>query len=200
MPWFRFRAADLPAMPWKNGGGSTREIACWPESGGVHDFGWRASIATIAQSGPFSVFEGVDRSITLLDGDGVRLTDEARTIDHRLDTPGEPFAFSGDVRIHGEMLGSPSQDFNIMVRRGQWQAQVDRWTGAAALPAAPHGVLLALRGTWSVAGQSSLMPGDGLWWADEPMAWSLAPQATDGLAAEPLLLAACIRPSGTETR
>ena len=47
---------------------ATREIACWPPGAGLHDFGWRVSIATIAAAGPFSVFKGVDRIIMLLVG------------------------------------------------------------------------------------------------------------------------------------
>ncbi|MDM0046673.1 HutD family protein [Variovorax dokdonensis] len=200
MPLIRFRVADLPAMPWKNGGGSTREIACWPPGRGLNDFGWRASIATIAAPGPFSVFEGVDRVITLLDGDGVRLVDATGAIDHRLDTPGAPFGFSGDVGIDCEMLGAASQDFNIMVRRGLWVAQVDRMTDAAPVPAMPHGVLLALRGDWSVEGHAPLMQGDGLWWADEDLSGRLEPQAADESTPAPLLLAASIRHCGTEAR
>ena len=59
----RFALADLSPTPWKNGGGSTREIVCRPPGAGMDSFEWRVSIATIAQSGPFSVFAGVDRVI-----------------------------------------------------------------------------------------------------------------------------------------
>ncbi|PPS58274.1 hypothetical protein CRX72_12315 [Pantoea sp. BRM17] len=52
---------------WRNGGGETREIVSFPP--GAADFAWRASIATLDASGPFSLFPGVDRVITLLQGD-----------------------------------------------------------------------------------------------------------------------------------
>ena len=121
----RFSIATLPSMPWKNGGGSTCEIACWPPGAGLGDFAWRMSIASISQSGPFSIFRGVDRSIMLLEGDGVHLrasqTQEGG-IDHRLDTPLQPFAFSGDSSVQCTLLGGPSRDFNVMTRRGQWHA------------------------------------------------------------------------------
>ena len=61
----RFALADLSASPWKNGGGSTREIVCRPPGAGMDGFDWRVSVATIARSGPFSVFTGVDRVIVL---------------------------------------------------------------------------------------------------------------------------------------
>ena len=111
----RFDFADLPVSPWRNGGGETREITSQPP--GNAEFGWRASIATIAQDGPFSAFNGIDRSITLLEGDGVHLYSEG-LIDHQLQRIGEPFAFSGDVALEARLLGSSSQDFNIMTRRG----------------------------------------------------------------------------------
>ncbi|MEO8119861.1 MAG: HutD family protein, partial [Rhodoferax sp.] len=88
-------------MPWKNGGGSTREIVCQPPGADMDNFDWRVSIATIAANGPFSVFVGVDRVIMLLDGAGVRL--HAADIDHKLDTPGAPFAFAGDVALDCEL-------------------------------------------------------------------------------------------------
>ena len=43
-----FDLATVPATPWKNGGGSTRELACWPLGAGMDAFGWRVSVATIA--------------------------------------------------------------------------------------------------------------------------------------------------------
>src|SRR5665647_2813187 len=61
------RFAELPVIPWRNGGGVTREVVA---SGGSdpQDFDWRISIADVSQSGPFSAFPGVDRVITLVEG------------------------------------------------------------------------------------------------------------------------------------
>ena len=117
----RFSRASLPATPWKNGGGTTQEIACWPAGAGLEDFGWRVSIARIAQAGPFSRFAGIDRSIMLLEGDGVRLRSADGAIDHRLDAPHRPFAFSGDIALDCTLLGGASSDFNVMTRRGAWR-------------------------------------------------------------------------------
>lgn len=174
----RFEVDALPDTPWKNSGGSTREIASWPPGAGFDSFDWRVSIARIAASGPFSQFAGVDRIITLLDGDGVRL--QAPDLDHRLATPLAPFAFSGDAAIACTLLGGPSSDFNVMTRRGRLRAVLRVLHRAAELPMAPHGLLLARRGHWQ-AGDQSLAPGQGLWWADAPTGWGL--QAADGDAA-----------------
>lgn len=168
----RFDIATLPATPWKNGGGSTREVLSWPPGAGFDDFDWRVSIASIAASGPFSVFAGVDRTIMLLDGDGVRL--QGPDVDHRLDAPHQPFAFSGDVPLGCTLLGGVSADFNVMARRAHGRAQVQVLRASAELPACAFGLLLGLRGRWQ-AGDLSLAAGEGLWWAGQPLAWPLAP-------------------------
>jgi environmental stress-induced protein Ves len=167
----RFDIATLPATPWKNGGGSTREIACWPPGAGFDAFEWRVSIATIAASGPFSVFAGVERTIMLLEGDGVHLRGEG--VDHLLAAPLVPFEFRGDVAIDCTLLGGPSSDFNVMSRRGRVRTEVRVLRATADLPEAPHGLLLAWRGEWR-AGEHRLAPGQGAWWADAPTHWRLA--------------------------
>jgi environmental stress-induced protein Ves len=179
-----FNRDTLPVTPWKNGGGSTCEIACWPPGAGLGDFGWRASIARIAVPGPFSVFEGVDRHIMLLDGDGVRLRSVEAGIDHALHTPHQPFAFSGDAAIDCTLLGGASSDFNVMVRRGLWRAEVHVLEQAASLASIPHGVLMALRGRWqlnsagddgSFKASSLCHTGEGLCWTEDAHAWQVTP-------------------------
>ena len=170
----RFSRAALPVMPWKNGGGTTQQIVSWPQGAALDGFGWRASIATIAADGPFSVFAGIDRSIMLLEGDGVRLRSEDGRIDHPLDVPHRPFAFSGDAAIDCTLLGGASNDFNVMTRRGQWRADVQVLDRASTVAAAPHGVLLALHGAWRLNDQAC-REGEGLHWAEAPLAWQAVP-------------------------
>ena len=112
--WQRFSQTRLPVSRWRNGGGETREIISWPP--GQADFDWRASIATVAQDGPFSAFPGIARSITLLSGEGMQLTDGIG-VNHVLNTVGEPFEFSGDLALHAHLLGGETMDFNLMTRR-----------------------------------------------------------------------------------
>ena len=65
------RLQDQAAIPWRNGGGTTRDLLTWPAPGD----GWqlRVSVALIDRSGLFSVFGGVSRWFTVLDGAGVHL-------------------------------------------------------------------------------------------------------------------------------
>lgn len=158
-----FDTAGLPASPWKNGGGSTREIVCRPEGAGLDGFDWRVSIATITQAGPFSAFPGMDRVIMLLDGDGVRLRSTAG-VDHRLDRAHAPFAFSGDLALDCALLGGPSTDFNVMTRRGALHAEVRVLRESATLPVSSRGLLLVLHGTWQLPGTQGCAPGQGVWW------------------------------------
>ena len=69
------RAPDYHLMPWKNGGGSTTEIAIYPEASSVSGvpFLWRVSIAEVTVNGPFSSFPGYDRHIMVIEGEGMRL-------------------------------------------------------------------------------------------------------------------------------
>ncbi|MEO5794887.1 MAG: HutD family protein [Rhodoferax sp.] len=171
-----FDTAALPATPWKNGGGTTREIVCQPPGAGMDSFDWRVSIASIAKAGPFSAFPGIDRVILLLDGAGVHL--QGGDINHRLDTPGQPFAFSGDVALGCTLLGGASTDFNVMARRGRVRADV-RILAAAEDIAASSGLLMVLRGSWQV-GDARCAPGQGLWW-DAAVQLSVTPQTAAAL-------------------
>ncbi|MGK6308868.1 HutD/Ves family protein [Variovorax sp. DT-64] len=191
----RFSRRSLAVTPWKNGGGTTQEIACWPPGAGLSDFGWRVSIATIAARGPFSVFAGIDRSIMLLEGEGVRLRSRDGRIDHRLDMPHRPYAFAGDAEIDCTLQGGASSDFNVMTRRGQWQAEVRVLGGAAVVEAAPHGVLLALRGDWRLGGEEQICrEGEGLCWTDASRGWQAVPETPDARMAVVRILPANPQP------
>lgn len=168
----RFARNALPAMPWKNGGGTTQEVLSWPPGSGLDAFDWRVSIATIAASGPFSVFPGVDRTIMLLEGDGVRL--QSARFDHSLDTPHAPFAFDGEAVVDCTLRGGPSTDFNLMVRRARGAAVLRVVTDAQTLEGSSHGLLMSLGGLWR-AGDETLAPGEGLWWTAHAAHWKLAP-------------------------
>lgn len=102
-------------MPWKNGGGHTHEIAVHPEGAGTAAFVWRVSVAEVAQDGPFSRFPGVDRTLVLLAGNGVRLEGAGDPLDLR--APYEPVTFAGEAELDCVLTDGPVRDFNLMVRR-----------------------------------------------------------------------------------
>ena len=113
---------DYRRMPWKNGGGHTTEIAAHPPDSGFASFAWRVSVADVLQDGPFSPFAGVDRTLVLLAGAGMRLTGEGEPLELR--TPFEPVGFSGDSTLHCSLVAGPVRDFNLMVRRATARGSV----------------------------------------------------------------------------
>ena len=118
--------AEHRVMPWKNGLGTTREIAIDPPDATVTGAGfrWRLSIANVDQSGPFSAFPGVDRTIMVIKGNGMVLTAAGQAA-RRLDRCFEPFSFSGDIAVDCELIDGPVQDFNLMVNRSLLAARTE---------------------------------------------------------------------------
>jgi uncharacterized protein len=114
------RQADYPTVPWKNRGGLTREILKVPASS--PEFDWRLSLATIATSGPFSSFEGYERTLVLVSGNGVELDfgPHGRAI---LRTPGQVATFDGAWPTSGALIEGPSTDLNLMVAKARARAQ-----------------------------------------------------------------------------
>jgi environmental stress-induced protein Ves len=132
------RSRDYRRVPWRNGGGVTAEIAVAPDAGA---FDWRVSMAEVAADGPFSVFPGVDRVLTVIDGEGLTLEIEGRTA-----APGQaPFAFPGDVPCFARLAAGPVTDLNVMTRRGRCRAVVGR-APAAALPGVIERLVFAADG------------------------------------------------------
>jgi environmental stress-induced protein Ves len=127
------RAAALVASPWKNGGGVTREIAAWspgahPAGGGaaLDAFAWRVSVADVAQPGPFSRFDGVDRTLVLLSGAGMVLV-EANGTRHVLDVPLARADFAGEAAIDAMLVDGATRDFNLMTRRALARGALSFW-------------------------------------------------------------------------
>jgi environmental stress-induced protein Ves len=118
------RASDHKAAAWKNGRGTTREIAAFPPGAGYDDFGWRVSMASVASSGSFSIFAGFDRVLTVLSGSMSLLAVGRDPI--VMNSSSDPFAFPGDLGIHARLSDGPVEDVNVMTRRGQFNASVAR--------------------------------------------------------------------------
>lgn len=140
----------LPVTPWKNGGGLTREVACHPPGASLDDFVWRISIADVHASGAFSTFAGIDRIIAPLDGDGMVLAfaDGRRQV---LATAGAAFRFRGEDAVHAQLLGGPSRDLNLMLRRDGVDGAIAVHDSAGELVCTSgFMLLLCARGKWQV--------------------------------------------------
>jgi len=116
--------AGLAPAPWKNGGGSTIEIAIGPPDAGFDDFDWRVSLATIAEDGAFSQFEGVDRTLALVDGPGMLLHIDGEPT---MLTEADPVvAFDGSSEVSAKLNRGPTTDFNVMSRSERCYHQFGR--------------------------------------------------------------------------
>ncbi len=111
------KAAEHRRTAWKNGGGETIEIAVHPDGAGLDGFDWRISMARVESDGPFSAFPGIDRTLAILDGEGMELDVEGMG-HHRLTRGSAPFAFPADAATKATLLDGPITDLNVMSRRG----------------------------------------------------------------------------------
>jgi environmental stress-induced protein Ves len=109
------RSTDYPSRPWKNGGGTTRNILVSPARASLDDFDWRLSLAQVDRDGPFSRFDNVDRTLVLLSGT-MTLHEPGRRIEL---VPGEPVQFPGERAVAATVSGGSTLDFNVMTRRGR---------------------------------------------------------------------------------
>jgi environmental stress-induced protein Ves len=104
--------AAVPATPWRNGAGVTRELWVSPGPGsGIPE--WRLSLAELSADAAFSPFPGLDRVFLPLAGD-LSLTVEGRVIEA---VRHQPIRFRGEDAVSAEVR-VPGRALNLMVRRG----------------------------------------------------------------------------------
>lgn len=135
------RAADYPRMPWRNGAGTTQEVACNP-GGSSAAFDWRLSIADVAADGGFSAFTGYQRIITVLEGRGIVLTVDGQ--EQAPLPPREAYAFSGDAHVDCRLVDGPIRDFNLIYAPARYHARLQWVHGAGpwTFHSAAHSVLV----------------------------------------------------------
>ncbi len=102
---------DYTAMPWANGRGTTIEML--RETGPDETLRLRLSMASVVEDGPFSIFPGIERNLTVISGPGFDLEGEWRI----RASPFTPVAFPGDKPIAARGVMAPSDDFNVMSAR-----------------------------------------------------------------------------------
>jgi environmental stress-induced protein Ves len=171
----RIPRAVQPELPWKNGGGTTREVAV-AQHVDREGFRWRVSVAQVASDGPFSLYPGIDRTLWLLSGAGMVL--DVAGSERRLARRFERLDFPGEARITARLIDGPNEDLNVMVERASTVGETElialsastkrRLGSEAARPGVEH-LLLVLRGTVTcrIRGeQVELATGDALRWSE----------------------------------
>lgn len=158
--------ADCTPTPWRNGGGITHDLLTWPVPGDAWQL--RVSVALIDRAGPFSVFAGISRWFTVLDGAGVVLALPAGPVTLR---PGDaPIHFDGADAPGCELIGGSTHDLNFMspfaagrslLRRAMPGERID-W------PTRWRGVFTAGPARLATGDVEHTLPGGVLAWSADP--------------------------------
>ena len=155
------RCIDVPPRPWRNGGGTTRELLAWPAG---NDWQLRISVAEIEADGPFSAYPGVERWFTVLQGAGVELA--IAGVPHHLRRGDAPLCFDGEAVANCRLLDGPTRDLNLMLRNasGNLHGAID---GQAWAPAAAQcGLFTAVAGICQADTQQHALTPYALLWFD----------------------------------
>jgi uncharacterized protein len=166
-------AADARRMPWKNGRGTTEELAVWPEDASFErgDFDYRIAKAGVDSAGPFSSFPGFDRLLVVTRGAGLVL-EHGESAPRALLRPLEPYCFSGEWPTRAELVAGPIEDFNVLLARERCSAEIEvlrlgeRRARAALTSGQAFAHLLAGSAQARSTGEEEpfeLVAGDSLW-------------------------------------
>lgn len=123
--------SEVAPRPWKNGGGSARDLLLWP---GAEQPIVQISVADILQDGPFSLYAGIDRWFVVLQGSGVELSWEHAV--RRLHAGHSVLRFDGRDAPLCRLVGGPVAALNVLHRRDQGRIAVKT---AASLSTPPEG-------------------------------------------------------------
>lgn len=150
------RFSSIRPEPWRNGGGVTREIARHPRGASDGSWDWRVSIAEVGKAGDFSAFPGMERVISVIDGELLVLTVDGE--EHAMERY-RPFRFSGDAATSSALPTGDIRDLNVISRRGAFKGYLSilELSKKRAHPVFEGQLAILLEGKASVAEG----PGDG---------------------------------------
>ncbi len=165
------READVTPVPWRNGGGLTRELLAWPSP---NDWRLRLSVADVAQDGPFSSYPGVTRVFAVLQGAGVVLDFAGAT--HTVCPGDAPLVFDGEAAPGCRLLDGPVRDFNLMARGGRCAVLPVESAPWHPPRGARAGLFARVAGTWSAGAESRLLSAHTLLFTDAAAGrWTFQP-------------------------
>ena len=125
------RFADLKPQPWRNGGGVTRELAshrggaaAGATSAGATSsddgaWDWRVSIADVTSAGEYSPFPGMERVLTVIEGELLLLAVDGT--EHPLEKY-RPFRFPGGAASSSALPTGDVRNLNVIAREGAFKA------------------------------------------------------------------------------
>jgi environmental stress-induced protein Ves len=166
----RFSASTLQPVPWKNGGGVTRELAQQQRNG---QMSWRLSLAEISRDGPFSPFAGFARVHCVVDGAGHVLIGAGDRLEAQ---PLQPVVFDGEIALDCHLRDGPCSALNLIynpqhiavqasvLRSGDWQCGGGKqvlFVAAGSLDLGSNGALFSGEGQVSDHTVSGRVSADG---------------------------------------
>lgn len=110
--------------PWRNGAGTTRELAAATDPAG--ELLWRISVADLDRGSAFSTFPDTDRLFVALGP--LRLTVDGAD---RVLQAGDQMRFDGEAAVTAT-VAAPTRALNVMTRRGRFHAEVTLHTRGSA--------------------------------------------------------------------
>ena len=118
-------------VPWKNGGGITRNIALATYGAQT---AWRLSRADVAQDGAFSNFAGLVRILTVVSDTGMALVYPGGQLDA---DPWQPVRFDGGLQVYARLKDGPLTDLNLMFDPSLCDGSVTTLSGPVAREVGP---------------------------------------------------------------
>ncbi|MDQ0867680.1 environmental stress-induced protein Ves [Arthrobacter sp. V1I9] len=114
------RFADLKPQSWRNGGGVTRQLATHPKAASTQDgsWDWQVSIADVSKAGDYSPFPGMERVLTVIDGELLLLTVDGA--EHPLEKY-RAFRFPGGASTHASLPTGDIRNLNVITRTGSFK-------------------------------------------------------------------------------
>ncbi|OED48541.1 hypothetical protein AB838_11555 [Rhodobacteraceae bacterium (ex Bugula neritina AB1)] len=156
----RFSAFTAAPVPWKNGGGVTRELAVQKENGRQV---WRLSLADITRDGAFSAFPGLARIHCIVEGPGHVLSNAETRLEASLL---EPLTFDGNLALDCRLRGGACKAFNVIYDPELVAAQARVLRDGKLPEVTGSQVFFVVSGSLDLSEQGRYGPGEG--------------QATDG--------------------
>lgn len=152
----RFCVASLSPVPWKNGRGTTRELAVSEDHGRMI---WRLSLAEITQDGAFSTFPGLARIHTIVAGQGLLLSGGETTLAAK---PYHPLHFDGGLLLTARLLDGACQAFNVIYDPRLVKASAQILTGNRVITSEGQHAFYVLHGKLNLGSAGHLSSGEGL--------------------------------------
>jgi uncharacterized protein len=171
--------ASVAPQAWRNGGGRTRELLCWPAP---ENWALRISVADIDTDGPFSCFAGIERWFAVIEGAGVALS--FPEVEYQL-VPGDaPLCFAGAPAPGCRLINGATRDLNLMTKLGQSTMRQAQSGVEWSEPFAMRGLYAAVDGHWSCGNEKGDVLANTLLWSDTKTstAWRFESATTNALA------------------